>query len=217
LFRFVMEALLGNVQVAPVGKAELQEIETASGKLSDPFTLGVTVAVYAAGAPATTVAVFGETSMAKSVTLALALAVAVGVEPKDNWALFDNVPAVVGVRLTVIEVVCPAFSAPRLQTRVAGLVFSMQFPGTVPSVPPVRKSVKIALDTKSPEFMMVYLKATVLPTPTIAGVTVAAAEKIRVPSGPSLLTKASVPVPFLRLPWKAAAVGKSAEAVSPAT
>jgi hypothetical protein len=40
-----MEALLGNVQVAPVGRVELQEMVTASGKLSDPFTLGVAVTV----------------------------------------------------------------------------------------------------------------------------------------------------------------------------
>lgn len=45
LFRFEMEALLGNVHVAPVGRLELQEIETASGKLVAPFTLGVNVTV----------------------------------------------------------------------------------------------------------------------------------------------------------------------------
>src|SRR5439155_13616292 len=172
-----------------------------------------------AGVPATTVAVFGETSILKSVTLALALALAVVDEPTDSWALFDNVPPVVDVKLTVMEVVCPALSAPRLQTRVAGVVVvCTQLPGTVPSVPPVRKSVKIALDTKSPEFMMVYLKATALPTPTISGVTVTPGlgANVRMPRGASLLTNTSLPVPFFRLPWKAPAIGKSVEEVSPA-
>ena len=158
--------------------------------------------------------------MLKSVTLALSLAVSVVDDPTDSWALFDNVPPVVDVRLTVMEVVCPALSAPRLQTRVAGLVFSMQLPGTVPSVPPVRKSVKIALDTKSPEFMMVYLKATALPTPTVAGLTVipGEGENVRFARGASLLTKASVPAPPFRLAWNGVAVvGKSPEEVSPAT
>ena len=40
-----MEALLGNVHDAPVGRLELQEIEAASGKLLAPFTLGVSVTV----------------------------------------------------------------------------------------------------------------------------------------------------------------------------
>jgi hypothetical protein len=141
-----------------------------------------------------TVAVLGETSMLKSVTLALALAVAVGEDPTANWALLDKVPPVVGVTVTVIEVICPAFSAPRLQIRVDGLVvvLCVQFPGTVPTVPPVRKSVKIALDTKSPELLMLYLKATALPTPTVSGVTVGAGENARVACGTYLLTNASV-------------------------
>ena len=94
----------------------------------------------------------------------------------------------------------------------------MQLPGTVPSVPLVRKSVKIALDTKSPELVMLYLKATALPTPTIAGVAVGAAENVTLPNGASLLTKASVPAPPFRLAWNGVAVvGKSLEEVSPAT
>lgn len=72
--------LVVNVQVAPLGKPELQDSDTESG--NDAFVGTVdTVAVYAAGVPAGTVALAGETAKLKDVTVAAVFAEAVKLVP----------------------------------------------------------------------------------------------------------------------------------------
>ena len=157
--------------------------------------------------------------MAKSDTVALALAVAVKVDPRTvTVPLFPMEPATVGVRTTVTVAVAPALRVPIAHVSVEGLPVGVpQLPGEVDAetkvAPDGRTSEKVIPVVKSPLLVMVYLKLTALPTPVGEGVAVAAILRLTVE--PSLVTKASLDP--LRLDWKGFCLGKLLEAVSPAT
>ena len=133
--------------------------------------------------------------MEKSDTVALALAVAVKVDPSTvTVPLFPIEPATVGVRSTVTVAVAPAFRVPTEHDRVEGLpVGAPQLPGEIAAetkvAPAGRTSEKVTPVVKSPLLVMVYLKVTWFPTPVGDGVAVAAILRLMVE--PSLLAKAS--------------------------
>jgi hypothetical protein len=149
-----------------------------------------------AGVPAGTVTLGGATLILKSATVALALAVAVNVDPRTvTVPLFPMEPATVGVRFTVTVAVAPAFKVPIEHVTVDGLpVGEPQLPGEVAAetkvAPEGSTSEKVTPVVKSPLLVMVYLKLTWLPTPVDEGVAVAAI--LRVTVEPSLLTKVSL-------------------------
>ena len=190
--------LVVSVQVAPVGRPELQERETLSGMLP----VGVTVAVYTAGTPAGTVAVGGDTLMLKSFTVTLPKFAEI-VEPgTPTEALFPRTTGVVegivfavGVKTTLAVAVAPALRAPMKHCTVPLLALPQLPALTVADVneaPEVgRLSVKVMAFAASPVLVIVYSKVTWFPTPTVAGVTVGV-DNTRLNSGPNLLRKASV-------------------------
>ena len=149
-----------------------------------------------AGVPATTVTLAGATLILKSATVALALAVAVNVDPRTvTVPLFPKEPATVGVRLTVTVAIAPAFRVPIEHVSVDGLpVGEPQLPGEVEAetkvAPEGRTSEKVTPVVKSPLLVMVYLKLTALPIPVGEGVAVAAILRLTVE--PILVTKASL-------------------------
>ena len=149
-----------------------------------------------AGVPATTVTLAGATLILKSATVALALAVAVNVDPRTvTVPLFPMEPATVGVRLTVTVAIAPAFKVPMEHVSVDGVpVGEPQLPGEVEAetkvAPEGRTSEKVTPVVKSPLLVMVYLKLTALPTPVGEGVAVAAILRLTVE--PILVTKASL-------------------------
>ena len=116
--------------------------------------------------PAGTVALAGATAILKSPTVALALAVAVKLDPSTvTVPLFPSAPATVGVRTTVTVAVAPAFKVPIEHVRVEGLPVGVpQLPGEVDAETKVAfegsTSEKVTPVVKSPLFVMVYLKLT---------------------------------------------------------
>jgi hypothetical protein len=133
-----------------------------------------------AGVPAGTVTLGGATLIVKSATVALALAVAVKVDPRTvTVPLFPREPATVGVSTTVTVAVAPAFRVPIEHVSVEGLPVGVpQLPGEVDPetkvAPDASTSEKVIPVVKSPLLVMVYLKLTELPTPVGEGVAVAA-------------------------------------------
>ena len=134
--------------------------------------------------------------MLKSVTVALALAVAVKVDPRTvTVPLLPIEPATVGVRTTVTVAVAPALSVPIEHVSVDGLPVGVpQLPGEVDAetklAPEGSTSEKVMPVVKSPLLVMVYLKLTWFPTPVGDGV--AAATIARLTAEPSLVMKASL-------------------------
>ena len=151
-----------NAQAVAAGKPELQDKDTLLGNAPT----GVTVTVYVAGVPAGTVALAGAKAILKSPTVALALAVALKLDPSTvTLPLFPRAPATVGVRTTVTVAVAPAFKVPIEHVRVEGLPVGVpQLPGEVDAETDVAfdcgTSEKVIPVVKSPLFVMVYLKLT---------------------------------------------------------
>lgn len=183
-----------------------------------------------AGTPAGTVIVAGvpgSTVILKSCTGAVLLALWVWVPGAVTEILFDIAPGAVngvagavGVRLAVMVIEAPEFNVPMLHVTVE-LTAVPQLPWLAEielNVAPDKgsESVTMILLVGSPLLTTVYVNATWLPTPKVAGGTGAVAVTTKLPIGPSLLTNASALVPFKEL-WKAATTGKLVEAVSPVT
>lgn len=163
-----------SVQLAPVGRPELQENETLSGK---PFALaewvGVIVAVYVAGTPAGAVAVLGETEILKSLTnadvvkdcvhVAHPCTVTDAVFPKLSVVVAGVVLAI-GVSTTVAVAVAPAFRFPIVQLTMAAVAVPQVPELTVAEVNEApelgRLSVKMMLLAGSPVLLIVYSKLT---------------------------------------------------------
>ncbi len=166
--------------------------------------------------------------MPKSVTVAVAFAVAVKLVPgTEICALLLTVdghpPTGVlpeqGVKITVTVAVAPEFNALRLQVTVPPVPLP-QLPAEVDAdvnvAPDVgRKSVNVVWDVRSPLLVMVYVNVTPFPAPTGDGLAVAVSPRLMV--GVSFVTKASLG-PF-SAPCKGLAVGKGVlpDVVSPAT
>ena len=174
--------------------------------------------------PATTVAVDGDTSIRKSVTIGIGFTVAVTVDPLLNVtvALFPMPEGATVVGVTTMLTVAVPFTAnvPIAHVTAAGVpVAPVHDPGEavalVKVVPvPGRTSLKFTLNAGSgPVLVIVYLKVRAFPTPTVGGE--GTPTSVRVLTAPILVMKASL-VPF-RPAWKGFFVGKSPEAVCPAT
>src|SRR5579863_678815 len=165
VLRLGMGLLFPGRQVAPVGRAVLQESVTLPGK--PLFALGVTVAVKTAGTPAGTVAVAGPTARLKSFTMVLPLAV-IRIDPLIPAApLFPKStepPGVCGataVSTTVTVAVAEAFIVPILQRTVGGEPLGWpQLPGLAAALTKVApEACKLSLNVtplvKSPLLRMV--------------------------------------------------------------
>ena len=119
-----------------------------------------------AGVPAGTVTLAGAKLILKSLTVELALAVAVKLDPSTvTVPLFPKAPAAVGVRITVTVAVAPAFKVPIEHVRVEGVPVGVpQLPGEVDAETKLpfegRTSEKVTPVVKSPLLVMVYLKLT---------------------------------------------------------
>ncbi len=110
--------------------------------------------------------VAGAKLILKSLTVTLALAVAVKLDPSTvTVPLLPRAPTAVGVRITVTVAIAPAFKVPIEHVRVEGLPVGVpQLPGDVDAdtklAPEGSTSEKVIPGVKSPLFVMVYLKLT---------------------------------------------------------
>lgn len=153
-------------------------------------------------------------------TTGVGLAVAVTVDPLLNVtvALFPIPVGAAAVGVTTMLTVAVAFtaSAPIAQVTAAGVpVGAVHEPGeavALEKVAPVdgTTSVNVTLKAGSgPVFLIVYLKVSVFPTPTVVGV--GAPVTVRVLTAPIFVTNASLGP--LRLAWNGLAFGKFADFV----
>ena len=186
LLRSGIDAPFGKVQVAPVGRPELQDSATVSGIAP----VGVTVTVKVVAVPARMGGeVAGATAALKSFTVTDgAETETLTVEPVTlAVALFGSVTGpglgvvgAVGVRTMVTVAVAPAFRVPMLHS-TSPLTTEPQLPGLAVAETKVvggagggssTVSLKVTPVVRSPVLVIVYLKVTWLPMPTVVGVAV---------------------------------------------